>query len=179
VRKPSYADAASAFDWSSVLRDLEWQDQASINLGHTIVDRHANCHAVALYWIGKNGSRATVTYREMRALSNKAANLLRSLGVRKGDRVAGILPRVPETVAVMIGTWKIGGVYVPIFTGFGSDAIRFRLRTSEAKVAFTHHEYRNRLPQPSEVAVVTIAGPGDGGVEHGDLSFRNSIGGRE
>jgi acetyl-CoA synthetase len=176
VRKPSYADAASAFDWSSVLRDLEWQDQASINLGHTIVDRHANCHAVALYWIGKNGSRATVTYREMRALSNKAANLLRSLGVRKGDRVAGILPRVPETVAVMIGTWKIGGVYVPIFTGFGSDAIRFRLRTSEAKVAFTHHEYRNRLPQPSEVAVVTIAGPGDGGVEHGDLSFRNSIG---
>ena len=103
MRKPSYADAVSAFDWSSVLRDLDWQEQAPINLGHTIVDRHANCHAVALYWIGKNGSRATVTYREMRALSNKVANLLRSLGVRRGDRVAGILPRVPETVAVMIG----------------------------------------------------------------------------
>ena len=117
-----------------------------------------------------------MTYREMRALSNKVANLLRSLGVRKGDRVAGILPRVPETVAVMIGTWKIGGVYVPIFTGFGSDAIRFRLHSSEAKVAFTHHEYRNRLAQPSEVAVVTIAGPGDSGVGQGDLSFRKAIG---
>ena len=68
MRRPSYADAARAFDWSSVLRDLEWQDQTPINLGHTIVDRHANLHAVALYWIGKNGSRATVTYREMRAL---------------------------------------------------------------------------------------------------------------
>jgi acetyl-CoA synthetase len=176
VRKPGYADAVAAFNWSSVLRDLEWQDQASINLGHTIVDRHANRHAVALYWIGKNGSRATMTYREMRALSNKVANLLRSLGVRKGDRVAGILPRVPETVAVMIGTWKIGGVYVPIFTGFGLDAIRFRLHSSEAKVAFTHHEYRNRLAQPSEAAVVTIAGPGDSGVGQGDLSFRKAIG---
>jgi hypothetical protein len=56
VRKPGYADAVAAFNWGSVLRDLEWQDQASINLGRTIVDRHANRHAVALYWIGKDGS---------------------------------------------------------------------------------------------------------------------------
>src|SRR6202045_3206900 len=103
------------------------------------------------------------------SIGMRIANLLRSLGVRKGDRVAGILPRVPETVAVMIGTWKIGGVYVPIFTGFGSDAICFRLHSSEAKVAFTHHEYRNRLARPSEVAVVTIGGPSARGGGQGEL----------
>lgn len=175
MRKTGYADAVRAFDWSSVLRDLDWEDQSPINLGHTIIDRHASRHNVALYWIGKNGSRATISYRDMRALSNKVANLLRSLGVRKGDRVAGILPRVPETLTVMIGTWKIGGVYVPIFTGFGSDAIRFRLRSCGAKLAFAHHEYRNRLSAPSEVAVVTIAGPDGGGLGRGDVGFCAAI----
>ena len=97
------------------------------------------------------------------------ANLLRSLGVRKGDRVAGILPRVPETVAIMIGVWKAGAIYVPIFTGFGPDAIRFRLRNCEAKVAFTHHEYRERLAGAGDVVIITIAGAG--GVTNGDISF--------
>jgi acetyl-CoA synthetase len=176
VRKPSYADAVRDFDWSSVLRDLGWQDRAHINLGHTIVDRHASLHGVALYWIGKDHSRVTMTYRELRSLSNKVANLLRSLGVRKGDRIAGILPRVPETVAIMIGTWKAGGIYVPIFTGFGPEAIRLRLRNCEAKVAFTHHEYRNRLSERSETAVVTIADAGGVAARPGDVDFRHAIG---
>jgi acetyl-CoA synthetase len=171
VGQPSYADAVRNFEWSAVLRDLGWQDQAPINLGHTIVDRHASLNSVALYWIGQDHSRVTMTYRELRALSNKVANLLRSLGVRKGDRVAGVLPRVPETVAVMIGTWKAGGVYVPIFTGFGAEAVRFRLRNCEAKVAFTHHGYRSRVPEPAEVAVVTIGGAHGADLRQGDLSF--------
>jgi acetyl-CoA synthetase len=177
VRKPSYAEAVRNFSWSSVLRDLEWQDQAPINLGHTIVDRHAGLHGVALYWIGKDRSRLTMTYRELRALSNKVANLLRSLGARKGDRIAGILPRVPETVAVMIGTWKVGAVYVPIFTGFGPDAIRLRLRNCDAKVAVTHHEYRDRLSDSGEAAVVTVAGAAGAGLRRGDVDFWQTVGG--
>jgi acetyl-CoA synthetase len=177
VPKPSYADAVRDFDWSSVLRELDWQDRKHINLGHTIVDRQAGLHGIALYWIGKDHSRVTMTYRELRALSNKVANLLRSLGVRKGDRIAGILPRVPETVAIMIGTWKAGGIYVPIFTGFGPEAIRFRLRNCEAKVAFTHHEYRNRLSERSETPVVTIAGTGGAAPRPGDVDFRHAIAG--
>jgi acetyl-CoA synthetase len=174
VRKPSYPQARREFDWSAVLRDLDWQDRPDIDLGHTIVDRHAHGDGVALNWIGKHGSRVTMSCRDMRALSNKVANLLRTLGLRKGDRVAGILPRVPETIPVMIGTWKAGGVYVPIFTGFGPEAIQFRLRNCEAKVAFAHHEYRTRLPEPSELTVVTIAGS-SGGVRKGDLNFAQAI----
>ena len=177
MRKPSYAEAMRAFDWRAVLRDLEWEGRAHINLGHTIVDRHARSDGVALCWIGKDRTRVTMTYRELRSLSNKVANVLRSLGVRKGDRVVGILPRVPETVAVMIGTWKAGGIYVPIFTGFGAEAVRFRLRNCEAKVAFTHHEYRSRIPELSETAVVTMAGPDGAGLPQGDLSFWQAIAG--
>jgi acetyl-CoA synthetase len=177
VRKPSYTEAMRVFDWRAVLRDLGWEGQAHINLGQTIVDRYASSDGVALCWIGKDCSRVTMTYRELRSLSNKVANVLRSLGVRKGDRVAGILPRVPETVAVMIGTWKAGGIYVPIFTGFGAAAVRFRLRNCEAKVAFTHHEYRSRIPESNELAVVTIAGPDGAGLRQGDLVFSQAIAG--
>ena len=168
ARKPGYAETVRDFDWDTVLRDLGWEDGAPINLGHTIVDRHVD-RGTALRWIGKDGSRVTLSYRELGALSSRVANLLRSLGVRKGDRVAGILPRVPETVAIMIGVWKAGAIYVPIFTGFGPDAIRFRLRNCEAKVAFTHHEYRERLAGAGDVVIITIAGAG--GVTNGDISF--------
>jgi acetyl-CoA synthetase len=175
VRKPSYADAVREFDWGSVLRDLDWQGDAPINLGHTIIDRHAHAHGVALCWVGKDRSRIAVTYRQMRALSNKVANLLRTLGVRKGDRVAGILPRVPETVAVMIATWKVGAVYVPIFTGFGAQAISFRLRNCQAKVAFTHHEYRDRVGKPREMPVVTIAGRDGADLRGSAIDFQQAI----
>ena len=55
---------------------------------------------------------------------------LATQGVDRGDRVAGFLPRIPEMLIAMIGTWKAGAVYVPIFTGFGPDAVEFRVRHS-------------------------------------------------
>jgi len=87
--------------------------------------------------------------------------------VTRGDRVAGFLPRVPETIAVMLGTWKIGAVYVPIFTGFGADAVAFRVKASGARVLCTHHEYRDRVPPlEPETTVITIgARPGSGDVD--------------
>ena len=176
--RPSHQEACLNFQWSSVLKDLGWQDRAHINLGDTIVDRYANRHDVAIYWVGKDHSRVKVTYRDLRSLSNKVANLLRSFGVRKGDRVAGILPRVPETIAIMIGTWKAGAVYVPIFTGFGQDAIQFRLLNCEAKLAFTNYEYRNRLAQLSETTIVTIGGPRGIGLHQGDIGFWQAIEGQ-
>ncbi len=175
MRKPSYAEAVRDFEWSAVLRDLDWQNQAAINLGHTIVDRHAGVDRIALRWIGKERSSVTMTYCELRALSNKVANLLRTLGVRKGDRIAGILPRVPETVAVMIGAWKAGAVYVPIFTGFGAEAVAFRLRNCGAKMAFTHRDHRRRLGEPGEARVVTITGASGEGLRPGDLDFWPAI----
>ena len=91
----------------------------------------------------------------------RLAGWLRSRGLRAGDRVAGFLPRVPETIAIMLGTWKASGVYVPIFTGFGPDAIEFRLRDSGPKVLCTHWEHRSRVPArlPDGPIVLTISSP--------------------
>jgi acetyl-CoA synthetase len=75
----------------------------------------------------------------------------------------------------MLGAWKAGAVYVPIFTGFGADAIAFRVRHSGAKVLCTHHDYRDRVPPlPAGTAIVTVGGgrPADGDVDFHDAVAR-------
>ena len=89
----------------------------------------------------------------------------------RGDRVAGFLPRVPEMLIAMIGTWKAGAVYVPIFTGFGPDAVEFRVRHSGARVLVTHREHRARLPEPVPAGVTVITVAGGGAVAPGDTEF--------
>jgi acetyl-CoA synthetase len=173
--KPDYHDVYRSFDWTSVLRELGWDGaQQSINLGHTIIDRHAGSDQIALYWFGRDGSSATLTYRDLKIMSDKFANLLLSLGVAKGDRIAGVLPRIPETLAIMIGTWKAGGVYVPIFSGFGRDAIAFRIRHCGAKIVCTHDQYRARIPELSGATVVTVAGS-SGKTPSSDINFWDAM----
>jgi acetyl-CoA synthetase len=100
------------------------------------------------------------TFDELGRLTGRFANVLRAQGIGPGDRVAGFLPRIPEMLIAMIGTWKAGAVYVPIFTGFGPDAVEFRARHSGARVLVTQWEQRGRLPDPLPpgLAVVTVAG---------------------
>ena len=177
IGKPDYHDEYRSFDWTSVLHELGWGDaERSINLGHTIIDRHASSNQIALYWFGKDGSSATLTYRDLKIMSDKFANLLRSLGVGKGDRIAGVLPRIPETLAIMIGTWKAGGVYVPIFSGFGRDAIAFRIGHCGARIVCTDGQYRGRLPDLSEIGatIITVA-RSDERTPSGDINFRDAV----
>jgi acetyl-CoA synthetase len=171
MSKPTYAEACRTFRWEDSLRALDWTPAGDVNLGHTILDRHAGPGRVALQWFGKDGTRRDYTFEDLARLSNRFACLLRTLGVAKGDCVAGFLPRIPATLAVMLGTWKVGAVYVPIFTGFGPDAIEFRVRHSGARVLCTHWEYRSRVPAPlpGGARIVTVAGTA--GLPPGDMSF--------
>jgi len=149
-----------------------------VNLADTIVGRHAAGGGLALRWYGKApGLERALTFDELHRLATRVAGFLTSAGIREGDRVAGFLPRVPETLAIMLGAWHVGAVYVPIFTGFGPDAIDFRVRHSGARVLFTHHEYRDRVPAlPSGVTRVTIRG---GGAElAGELAFHQAVAGQ-
>jgi len=166
--RPTYRDACRAFRWEESARALGWAPGEPVNLGHTIVDRHAGGGRPALRWLGKRGEDRTYSFEELGELTARFAAVLRAHGVEPGDRVAGFLPRVPEMLIAMIGTWKAGAVYVPIFTGFGPDAVEYRVRHSGARVLVTHREHRARLPEPLPpgVTVVTVAGgaagaPGD------------------
>lgn len=144
-----------------------------VSLGHAIVDRHAGAARTALRWFGRRGEARTYTFDELAHVTGRFAAVLRAHGVGRGDRVAGFLPRVPEMLIAMIGAWKAGAVYVPIFTGFGPDAIEFRVRHSGARVLITHGEHRARLPapMPDGVRVITVAGEAGAG----DVDFRQAM----
>ena len=126
--RPRHAEVSARFTWEPSLRALGWTLDGPVNLGETIVDRHAPSGRVALRWFGKTGAAQNLTFAELAGSSSQFAGFLASQGVGKGDRVAGFMPRIPETLVAMLGTWKVGAVYVPIFTGFGADAIAFRVR---------------------------------------------------
>jgi acetyl-CoA synthetase len=158
MSRPAYADVCRNFRWEDTLAALGWVGMKAVDLGWTIVDRHAGSGRPALRWFGKDGTAATVTYDELGAKTSRFANLLRSLGVQPGDRVAGFLPRIPETLITMLGTWKAGAVYVPIFTGFGSDAVAFRVQDSGARVLCTHAALRERLPSLPGARLIVVGG---------------------
>jgi acetyl-CoA synthetase len=168
----SYADTCARFSWDASLAALGWSRDGDVSLADTMVERHAPSGGRALRWFGKTGAERDVTFDELARLATRFAGFLAQAGVRKGDRVAGFLPRVPETVAIMLGTWKAGAVYVPIFTGFGPDAIAFRVRHSGASVLCTHHEYRERVPA-LETRIVTI-----GGGAARDVTFEDAVAGQ-
>jgi acetyl-CoA synthetase len=169
----TYPEACARFSWHASLAALGWTEHGDVNLADTFVERHADSRGDALRWFGKTGAARAVTFDELARLASRFAGFLAAAGVRKGDRVAGFLPRVPETLAIMLGTWKAGAVYMPIFTGFGPDAIAFRVRHSGAKVLCTHREYRDRVPAlPPGTRVVTV-----GGTNRDDVAFDDAVAG--
>ncbi|HEY7435706.1 MAG TPA: AMP-binding protein [Methylomirabilota bacterium] len=178
MSRPTHRDACQAFHWEESARAMGFTAGAPVNLGRAIVDRHAGSGRPALRWFGKRGEARTYTFDELARLTDRFANLLRARGIGPGARVAGFLPRIPEMLVAMIGTWKVGAIYVPIFTGFGPDAIEFRVRHSGARVLATQWEHRARLPDPipGGVTVITVSS-GAGGVP-GDVDFWRAMDGQ-
>jgi acetyl-CoA synthetase len=167
----AYDEACARFAWRDGFAALGWTADGHVNLADTIVGRHAASGRAALRWFGTGGDARTLTFDALHRLANRFAAFLHATGIEKGDRVAGFLPRVPETVAIMLGTWKAGAVYVPIFTGFGPDAIAFRVAHSGAKLLCTHDVYRGRVPGTPRVLTI-------GGGAPGDVTFADAVAGR-
>lgn len=171
--RPPYDQAARSFRWESVIAELGWSERAGVNLGHTIVDRPAEGPGgarTALIWAGASGEERRVTYGELSEASARFANVLSRLGIRKGDRVATLMPRVPETIAAILGILKAGAVFVPIFGGFGPDSIRFRLQHSGAKLLCTHSGLRAQVPDATVERIVCVSDAA-GLARAGDIDF--------
>ena len=100
-----YEKTVAGFRWEEVYQELDWMPDGSLNAAHEAIDRHALGplgDKTAMIWLGKEGEREEYTFRLMRALSSRFANVLKSLGVEKGDRICICLDRVPELTVVMI-----------------------------------------------------------------------------
>ena len=111
-----------------------------MNIAYEAVDRHATGplrEKTALLWTGKSGEERRLSYGELAGESNRFANVLASLGVRKGDVVFSLLGRRPELYVAALGTWKVGGVFSPLFSAFGPEPVRARLERGQGEVLVT------------------------------------------
>ncbi|HWE35346.1 MAG TPA: AMP-binding protein [Isosphaeraceae bacterium] len=129
-----------------------WFVGGTINLAYNCVDKHAQGprrDAPAVIWEGEDGPVRSLTFAELASETNRAANALKRLGVGVGDRVGLLLPMLPETVAAFLACAKVGAVSVPIFSGFGAQAVADRLDDCQAKVLITADAYpRKGKPIP-------------------------------
>jgi acetyl-CoA synthetase len=123
-----------------------WFVRGSINLAHNCVDRWAasDPDRPAVVWEGEAGDTRTVTYAELRRMTDRLAHGLRSLGVSKADTVGIFMPMAPETVAATLACAKLGAIYLPIFSGYGGPAVATRLQDAEATVLITADGFTRR-----------------------------------
>ena len=136
----AYDATCAAFSWQEARANLDGLPGGGLNIAHEAVDRHVRRGRgdhVAIRWIGKNGSRRDLSYRDLAEESNRFANVLRNLGVGKGDRVFSLCGRVPALYAAALGTWKTGSVFSPLFSAFGPEPVRARMEIGGAKVLVT------------------------------------------
>lgn len=171
----TYEEAIARFRFEDEESQLCGRLESGLNACIECCDQHVASGATALNWVGADGERKTFTFAEMRDLSARVANLLVSLGIEPGDRVAAMLPRTPELLATILGVWRAGAVYQPLFTAFGPKAVEQRLETSQARLVVTNMANRSKLddvPNRPQVAVVLDDGET---APDGDLDFRAAI----
>ena len=132
-------------DVSYDARDLHirWYYDGELNVSANCLDRHlaARGDKTAIIWEGDDPAESRrVSYRELHAEVCKAANLLTSLGIRKGDRVAIYLPMIPEAAVAMLACTRIGAIHTIVFAGFSPDSLASRIADSQCKLVITADE---------------------------------------
>jgi acetyl-CoA synthetase len=131
-------------DWHTILEwhlpFAQWFVGGKLNVAYNCLDRHVEAgrgDRVAYHWEGEPGDTRTITYAELQAEVARFANVLKGLGVAKGDRVAIYLPMIPELPVAMLACARIGAPHSVVFGGFSSDSLRDRINDAEAKVLIT------------------------------------------
>ena len=153
--RPGYGDVAATYDPARSFDRIGVRMGAPMNAQWACCGRH-DPSRTALVWEGERGEAEVWTFGDLDAASNSAAQALSAMGVQPGDRVAGLLPRTPVLLAAILGVWRLGGVYTPLFTAFGPKAIEHRLAISSAKVVLTDPANREKLDEVEHKAVVAV-----------------------
>ena len=122
---------------------IRWYSDGELNLSSNCLDRHLQKRGdkTAILWEGDdpNESKA-ITYRQLHELVCKAANVLKNLGVAKGDRVTIYLPMIPEAAVAMLACARIGAIHNVVFGGFSPDSLASRIADSTSKIVITADE---------------------------------------
>ena len=132
-------DFDQTLDWTDA-PFAKWFVGGELNASYNCVDRHVEAgrgDKVAIHFVGEQGDSRDITYSDLHAEVQRAANALENLGVSKGDRVAIYLPMIPEAVVTMLACARIGAPHSVVFGGFSADALRSRIGDAQAKVVVT------------------------------------------
>ncbi len=143
-----WAEWADKLDWFKKWdKVLEWNPPfakwfigGKLNASYNCLDRHIKTplkDKAALIWEGEPGDQRTLTYGDLYLEVNKLANAMKSLGVKKGDRVAIYMPMIPETVAAVLACSRIGAVHTVVFGGFSAEALKDRILDAQANLLIT------------------------------------------
>jgi acetyl-CoA synthetase len=167
--------------WQAIMKELDWLPGGFLNKAHECIDRHANGSRKdkpALLWHGKKGESETYTFGQLKEQTNKFANVLQELGVRKGDRIFFFMERVPELYIALFGALKIGAIAGPLFSAFGPEPVKDRLLDSGASVLLTQPTLRRRiasiigdLPELEKIIVVNKNQRDSNPLVDGDLDY--------
>jgi len=167
-----HGEMTNQFNWIDVEKEFSWHETGRVNIAYEAIDRHAETYRknkIALYY--REGIRnEKYTFKEMKELSNKAGNVLKTYGdVEKGDRVFIFMPRSPELYFSLLGAIKLGAIVGPLFEAFMEGAVYDRLADSEAKVLITTQELLKRVPVDKLPSLKTIFLVGENIDEEGTI----------
>ena len=167
-----YLTSMADFDYQRTVTAALDGHLTAVNACVECCDRHALPGRIALFWEGRDASSATYTFTQLQEQAARFANFLLAQGVKRGDKVAGLLPRNVELLIVAFAAWRIGAIYQPLFTAFGPKAIEHRLNSSGAALVVTDAVNRAKLNEVMACpAIVTVAGAKGQGLVRGDFSF--------
>jgi acetyl-CoA synthetase len=149
--------------YDEMVRTFRWDVPKRYNIAADVLDKH-DPGRLAILWEDWQGNERRLTFGDMQSLTNRTANALRASGIGEGDRVAVMLPPLPETAATFLAAYKLGAILLSLSILYGDDAIRHRLKDCGAKVLVTNAENRGRidrvraeLPELEDVLVVDEA----------------------
>src|ERR1044071_5764611 len=134
----------SITSYEEAVASHEWHVPEHYNIAQDVCDKHP-ADKLAMIHEHFDGTVREVQWGELQELSNRFANVLRDLGVEKGDWVAMLLPPTPETAAAFFGTWKCGAILLSMSVLYGDDGIRHRVSDSQAKVLVTNAANATRV----------------------------------
>jgi len=176
--------------WNAVLNDLEirfrkpysqvldvsrgtpwpkWCVGGVMNIVDNCLDKYAGTQIdakTAILWEGEEGQRGQLSYAELRREVNRMANALCGLGLAKGDVIAVFMPMAPEIVIAMLAIIKIGAIFLPLFSGFGAQAIASRLNDAGVKALFTADGLLRRGKHTLLKTIVDEAAAGTATLKH-------------
>ncbi|WOI55273.1 acetate--CoA ligase [Palleronia sp. LCG004] len=137
--KPFSKVREASFDYGNV--EISWFGDGTLNVAQNCVDRHLKDHGddTAIIWVpdDDDGSDQHINYAQLSSHVNKFANVLKKMGVERGDRVVIYLPMIPQAAYAMLACARIGAIHSVVFAGFSPDALASRIEDCGAKVVIT------------------------------------------